>query len=702
MLHSQNTNNDTGKVTNFQNFNLTTSPNRYKVDSSSTVAKMQLKDIENPQVYNTISKNIIKEQVVVNLQSALKNATGISRLWESTGRGGDGSEYYSMRGFSLQPTLINGMPGISNGGLDPANIESIEVIKGPSGTLFGGNLISYGGLINVITKSPFEKFGGNVSYIGGSFGLNRLSADINTPINDKLFIRVNTAFHSENSFQDAGFSKSFFIAPSLKYVANKRVTFLFNSEYKSSESANAPMIFLSRYSPLSFNSIELFQNNYERSFTGNSLSIKNPTLGMQSQLLIQLNDQWNSQTILSGSNTRTDGYYHYLWDAANGDEFTRFISKRNGETISRGIQQNVNGKFKLFGMQNKLLIGVDYFEKEIRNNSTAWVAHGKVSLKNGTDSGVLSPLAVDNSLQNSSEGNSIARTKIFSAYISDVIYFRKNISAMISVRMDNFTGKPNYYSTDEVKNQTTLSPKLGLVYQPIMDKLSVFANYMNGFRNLDPSLVSDINGNNPTMKIFEPEQANQMEFGVKTNVLRDRLSVTASYYDILVGNKVMPDPNNVNNFIQGGEVKSSGFEVSVISNPIKGFSMVAGYSMNNSKVTKDAENAGYLNLRPEEAGPEQLINLWLSYKVQKGALKNFGLGFGMNNASEYLTLNRANIGTFALPAYTVFNTVLSYQLNDLGLNFKVDNIGNVKYYSGWSTVTPQRPRSVSLALHVKF
>ena len=164
----------------------------------------------------------------------------------------------------------------------------------------------------------------------------------------------------------------------------------------------------------------------------------------------------------------------------------------------------------------------------------------------------------------------------------------------------------------------------------------------------------------------------------------------------------MPDPNNVNNFIQGGEVKSSGFEVSVISNPIKGFSLVAGYSMNNSKVTKDAENAGYLNLRPEEAGPEQLINLWLSYKVQKGALKNFGLGFGMNNASEYLTLNRTNIGTFALPAYTVFNTVLSYQLNDLGLNFKVDNIGNVKYYSGWSTVTPQRPRSVSIALHVKF
>ncbi len=115
------------------------------------VAKMPLKNLENPQVYQSVSRAILKEQVVTNFNDALKNATGVSRLWESTGRGGDGAEYFSMRGFAVQPTLVNGMPSVNNGGLDPAHIESIEVVKGPSGTLFGSPMISYGGLINITT-----------------------------------------------------------------------------------------------------------------------------------------------------------------------------------------------------------------------------------------------------------------------------------------------------------------------------------------------------------------------------------------------------------------------------------------------------------------------------------------------------------------------------------------------------------------------
>src|SRR5690606_16234980 len=144
--------------------------------------KMPLKDIENPQVYNVISNKAIKEQVITNFNDALKNATGVFRLWESTGRGGDGAEYYSMRGFAVQPTMVNGVPSINNGALDPANVERIEVIKGPSGTLFGSPLISYGGLINVTTKRPFNFFTGNVGYVAGANGLNRFTADVNLPL----------------------------------------------------------------------------------------------------------------------------------------------------------------------------------------------------------------------------------------------------------------------------------------------------------------------------------------------------------------------------------------------------------------------------------------------------------------------------------------------------------------------------------------
>ncbi|HYD92529.1 MAG TPA: TonB-dependent receptor, partial [Flavobacterium sp.] len=109
--------------------------NKYARTQSEVVSKMPLKDIENPQVYNTVTSELLKEQVVTNFEDALKNVPGIDKLWESTGRGGDGAGYFSLRGFAVQPTMVNGLPSITNGSPDPQNVERIEVIKGPSGTL---------------------------------------------------------------------------------------------------------------------------------------------------------------------------------------------------------------------------------------------------------------------------------------------------------------------------------------------------------------------------------------------------------------------------------------------------------------------------------------------------------------------------------------------------------------------------------------
>lgn len=98
--------------------------------------------------------------------------------------------------------------------------------------------------------------------MSGTYGANRLTADVNIPLNTDISLRINTAYNKENSFQDAGFSKSFFFAPSLSYKVSDKLSFLINTEFSNRNSANAPMIFLSRYSPLSFNSIDLFEQNY--------------------------------------------------------------------------------------------------------------------------------------------------------------------------------------------------------------------------------------------------------------------------------------------------------------------------------------------------------------------------------------------------------------------------------------------------------
>lgn len=690
---------DTTKVENITEV-IINHTKKYKNENAFSVSKLNLKDIENPQVYNSIPKAILKDQVSTNFKNVLTNATGITRLWESTSRGGDGAEYYTMRGFSTQSRLVNGMASFNNGGLDPANIENIDVIKGPSGTLYGGNLVSYGGLVNLQTKKPYDKLGGEINYVTGSNALNRVTIDINTPVKNGLFLRLNSAYHTENSFQDTGFYKSFFIAPSLKYVVNDKLTFLVNTEFKSNETANAPMIFLSRYAPLSFNSIDIFETNYKKSYTSNNLTTKNPTFNLQSQMIYKLSNKWTSQTQFSSSSSKAMGYYQYLWDSANGDEFTRFISKSNSETLATGIQQNFIGDFNVGNMRNRLVVGLDYLNTKVVNNDSEWRAFGTVSLKNQTDSSTLTSQGADAALLDAKVVPATAEMNIKSAYFSNVLNILPELSAMLSLRVDNFSGKPTQWSTEEVNGQTTFSPKFGLVYQPILNKLSLFANYMNGFQYLTPQKVTDANGNNPTIKIFDPERANQWEVGAKANLIDNKLSVTASYYDIKVANKIMADPNNMNNSIQGGEVFSKGFELSAVGNPIKGLNIIAGFSKNRSEQVSG--DSTYNGLRPEEAGPETLINFWANYKIQQGNFRNFVAGFGFNHASEHKTLNRTGIGTFELPSYTIANAMIGYHPEKYSVSLKLDNIGNTKYYSGWSTVTPQRLRTLSLALGFNF
>lgn len=679
-----------------------TRENKYKKESSTTVSKMPLKDIENPQVYNSIPANLLKEQVVTNFNDALKNATGVTRLWESTGRNGDGTEYYSMRGFSVQPTMTNGLPSLTNTTIDPINIDNIEVIKGPSGTLFGSSVISYGGLINVVTKKPHQMFGGEISYNNGTYGSNRVTADVNLPLNEKAAVRINSAYTTEETFQDAGFSNTFFLAPSIKYEVNDKLTFLVNTEFYKNTSAKSSMIFLSRYAPLSFDSMELFDRNYKRSFTSNDLTMNNNSFNMQMQALYKLSNYWTSQTVLSKSSTKTNGYYQYLWDSANGDEFTRYISKADGTFYTTDIQQNFIGDLKIGNMRNRLVVGLDYYNSRLINGGSGWVANGTVSLVNGTDTGILTQAGTDALLTGSFAGNTEANQEIMSAYVSDVLNVTNKLSVMASLRLDYFDGKTSQYDGVETEGQVALSPKFGAVYQIVENKVSVFGNYMNGFQNVAPTTVADLDGSNPTTKEFDPEQANQFEVGLKTSLYKDIISASVSYYDIRVKDRVITDPNNINNSIQGGEVESKGVEVSIVANPIKGLNVIAGFSHNDAEVTKESPGDGYLGLRPEEAGPETLVNFWANYTVTNGQLKGFGIGFGGNYASEYKTLNRANTGTFALPDYTVLNSALSYDNDKFNVSLKLNNMLNEKYYSGWSTVTPQRLRSITAGVTYKF
>lgn len=681
---------------------------------SPYVSKMPLKYLENPQVYNAVSSDLLKEQAITNFDDALKNVPGVHKLWESTGRAyGDGASYYALRGFEAQATMVNGLPGLTSGSLDPANIERIEVIKGPSGTLFGSSLISYGGLINTVTKKPYSGFGGEVSYTAGSFGLNRVTADINAPLKgDEVILRVNTSYHTENSFQDAGFRNSFFISPTVAFKANDRLSFLFVTEFMQEEKTNPAMLFLGRNTPLQFANLSELNYDPKLSLTSNDLSVKNPRYNLQGQMTYKISDQWTSQTVMSRGLTKADGYYSYLYDNENGlGEFALWISDQQGHIITSDIQQNFIGDFTLGNMRNRVVVGLDYFSRNLIDNSSgyAWVHNvnpqGEINYVDPYTGeqhapNYLTRSSIDNLLAPTGMSNSNSKDAAYSAYISDVINITPQVLAMASLRVDYFDTEGDITTNEDDYNQTALSPKFGLIYQPIQDKLSVFANYMNGFKNVAPRTVTDPNGQNSRLETFEPEHANQIEFGIKSNLFSDKLTTTISYYDIKLENLV------TGNFdaLQGGKVESKGIEVDLSASPVEGLNIIAGFSHNESKVLDGDEANVWLETgrRPIYAGPSDLVNVWATYTLKSGMLNGLGFGLGGNYSSDLNILDSQVTGTFTLPSYTIVNTTLFYNTSSFRVALNVNNIGGKQYYTGYSTVNPQKPRNAVVSLAYRF
>ncbi|WP_316810091.1 TonB-dependent receptor [Pedobacter heparinus] len=690
---------------------------------TAAVAKMPLKNLENPQVYNVVPTEVLKQQVITSYDDAMRNVPGINRTWESTGRGGDGGSYFALRGFDAQPNLINGLPGLTSGNMDVANVEEIQVIKGPSATLFGASFYGYGGVINTITKKPYYTTGGEVAYNIGSFGLHRVTVDVNTPLSktEKIALRLNASYHKENSFQNAGFKKSYFVSPALVYEVNYKLKFDLMAEIYHEKRAVPPVFFHSdRATALPFTTVEDLNLNVKESFTSNSLTMNNPRSNIQAQMNYKLSDQWNSQTVVSAGWVKSDGYYTYIFDDSTPDNFfPQDITRENNNTRTIDVQQNFNGDFKIAGIRNRLLVGLDYFNRNVINKGTNYATARYVTPQgNSVDFTTPGPdpveyvavpqltkSYVDGLLTHDPDFDTDISNSSYSAYVSDVVNITSGFSAMLSLRTDYFVSPGDKEDDEDNFNQFALSQKLGLVYQPILDKISFFANYMNAFVNVAPGSVYDMDGN-PTGEIqsFKPEHANQLEFGIKTNLLSDRLSATLSYYNIKISDRVYTDPVNPNNQIQGGKVKSRGFEIDVNANLVSGLTLLAGYSHNSSKVLKGS-NVDFYNepgRAPGGQGPADQVNLWANYKFEHGTFKNFGLGLGGNYAGKYVVIDNSVTGVFELPSYTLLNGTVSYNCSKFRVAFNASNITNEQYYIGYWSINPQRQRSFAGSIAFKF
>jgi len=97
-----------------------------------------------------------------------------------------------------------------------------------------------------------------------------------------------------------------------------------------------------------------------------------------------------------------------------------------------------------------------------------------------------------------------------------------------------------------------------------------------------------------------------------------------------------------------------------------------------------------------------MVNAWATYTFRSGALNGLGFGIGGNYASELKILDSQITGVFTLPSYTIVNGSVFYNAARFRVALNVNNITDKEYYTGYSTINPQKPRNAVVSMAYKF
>ena len=214
----------------------------YNSSDASTATKTHtpLRDI--PQSIQVIPREVIQDQNAVRLTDIVRNVSGVALSQTA----GDRGENYTIRGFDAN-VYKNGFLDsfeATRGFRDSANIERVEVLKGPASVLFGR--LEPSGIINLVTKKPLASPYYNVGFTAGSYSFYRPTLDFSSPLTQdgKLGYRLNIAYENSGSFRDFVHKERFLVAPVLSWKIGDKTNLTLEGEYFHSENPHDDGLYL--------------------------------------------------------------------------------------------------------------------------------------------------------------------------------------------------------------------------------------------------------------------------------------------------------------------------------------------------------------------------------------------------------------------------------------------------------------------------
>jgi iron complex outermembrane receptor protein len=204
----------------------------YTTDDVTTATRLPVPVQDLPRSVETVTRQVMDDQKLIRMNDALRNVSGTSMPSTQGGRAGD----FMIRGFQNDSSVFkNGFREDSTfaarAARDVANIETIEVVKGPPSYLFGR--ADPGGIINQTTKNPLRNNYYSGEMIIGSYNLYRPNIDIGGPINENktLTYRFNGVYENAESYRQGVKTERIFLTPTFGWELGSKTTFRFEGEY---------------------------------------------------------------------------------------------------------------------------------------------------------------------------------------------------------------------------------------------------------------------------------------------------------------------------------------------------------------------------------------------------------------------------------------------------------------------------------------
>ncbi|GAA4507164.1 TonB-dependent siderophore receptor [Hymenobacter ginsengisoli] len=720
---------------------VTVTGNKTLNQRATAVGKLPVAPLDLPQATLTVERQVLEQQQVLHISDALVNAPGVYIM----GATGGTQEEIASRGFAYtnNNTFKNGVR--YNNAILPetSSLERLEVLKGSAAILYGN--VAAGGVLNLVTKKPRFERGGSVGLRVGSFGLVKPTFDVYGALgaSQKAAFRLNGSYERADSYRDQVKSNRIYVNPSVLFNLSANTTLLLEGDFLRDR--RTPDFGIGAIDYVIQESRSRFLN------TSDALNATQQT-SATATLTTRLSDTWSVRAI--GGFQRYD---NELRSAArptsinNGTMAALGTAGRPGYVPAhakpslfgnwgRNLQRteiaenyylaevDLTGQFHTGSIAHVLLVGAD--ADQYNTNTLAYRTQAYDSVNILDPSRKLGPPAGRTTGYDALgyATRTLGNTRRAGFYAQDLVSLLPNVKLLAGLRW-SYQETPSdvytYLATTGVatvaenrRYDNAFSPRLGLVYQPIKNT-AVFASYSNSF---SPNTGVDVTGNN-----LAPSIIDQYEVGLKNDLFNGALSANVTLYRIVNSNQSQTvlqnapyyNPNFPSAQELAGEVTSKGLEVDVQSKPYLGWSMLAGYSYNNTAYTKSTLYPDGSRLR---YNPAHTANLSVFYNFNGAFNEGFLRGLSVGATGYYVGDRLAGrnprlvdpvtgaagyndaFKLIALPNYVLFDANVAYSYQRFTLRAKLANILNELSYNVHddNSINPIAPRTYSATLSVKL